>query len=54
LQILAIDFGGRFIDTALKLQQGEQVEYTDTNGKNSIAAFDCIGYDNVVFKQVNI
>lgn len=53
-QILAIDYGGRFIDTALKLQKGEQVEYTKSNGQQAVAMFDGVGYDNVVFKQVNI
>ncbi|XP_063412850.1 uncharacterized protein LOC134695502 isoform X1 [Mytilus trossulus] len=50
--ILAIDYGGRFIDTALKLQKGEQVEYTKSNGQQAVAMFDGVGYDNVVFKQL--
>lgn len=51
-EILAIDYGGRFIDTALKLQQGDQVEYTDSQGTQALAKFDGTGYDNVIFKQL--
>lgn len=48
--ILAVDYSGRFIDTALRLQRGEEVPFTGPDGQQTSAAFTgpC---KNVNFKQ---
>ncbi|XP_060073508.1 uncharacterized protein LOC132553293 [Ylistrum balloti] len=48
--ILAVDYSGRFIDTALRLQRGEEIPYTGPDGQETSAVI--IGTSqNVTFKQ---
>lgn len=58
--MLAIDFGGRFIDTATKLQNGEMIPFTNQNGEECTAGIDdnsnakSITFKQVIFKSLFI
>ncbi|KAK3089792.1 hypothetical protein FSP39_006572 [Pinctada imbricata] len=51
--VLGVDFGGRFIDTALKIQRGEEVQFTHSNGKTMLAQVNGNSkMEKAVFKQL--
>ncbi|KAJ8306303.1 hypothetical protein KUTeg_016848 [Tegillarca granosa] len=51
--MLAIDFGGRFIDTATKLQNGEIITFTNQNGEECTAGVDDnANVKSITFKQL--
>ncbi|XP_021357637.1 uncharacterized protein LOC110453125 isoform X2 [Mizuhopecten yessoensis] len=48
--ILAVDYSGRFIDTALRLQRGEEMAFTGPDGQVTSAVINAPS-QNVTFKQ---
>ena len=52
-QVIGIDFGGRFIDTAIKIQRGEEVQFKLSNGDTMLAQVNGnTMMQRAVFKQV--
>ena len=52
-QVIGIDFGGRFIDTAIKIQRGEEVQFKLSNGDTMLAQVNGNTImQRAVFKQV--
>jgi len=53
-KVVGVDYGGRFIDAGMKLQQGESLEYGTPKKVARATDFEGVDPGRVVFKQVII